>query len=50
MFVFEMCCDILNALLHFARDVRNFAFSVQFLDLCVKFGKRGKVLKMCVSR
>ncbi len=32
-------CDILNAVLHFARDVRQFAFYaiVQFLDLCVNF-------------
>ncbi len=34
--------DIFNALLNFARDVRCFAFCVQFLDLC-------KVLKMCES-
>ncbi len=33
-------CDILNAVLHFARDVRHFTFCVQFLDLCVKFGKK----------
>ncbi len=27
-------------MLHFARDVRHFAFCVQFLDLCVKFRKK----------
>ncbi len=31
-------CDILNAVLHFARDVRHFAFCVHFLHLCVKLG------------
>ncbi len=25
-------CDILNAMLHFARDVSHLAFYVQFLD------------------
>ena len=31
-------CDILNAVLHFAREARHFAFCVeQLLDLCVKF-------------
>ncbi len=29
-------CDILNAVLHFAQDVRHFAFE-QILDLRVKF-------------
>ncbi len=32
-------CDILNAVLRFARDVRYFAFCVQFLDLYVKLCK-----------
>jgi len=35
-------CDILNAVLHFARDVRHFAFCVYFLDLGVKFWKKKK--------
>ncbi len=37
MFALRCVCDILNAVLHFARDARHFAFCVQFLDLCVKF-------------
>ncbi len=28
---------VCDAVLHFARDVRHFAFCAQFLDLCVKF-------------
>ncbi len=36
---------ILNAVLHFARDVRCFAFCVQFLELCVKFKKKKKKKK-----
>ncbi len=39
-------CDILNAVLHFARNMRHFVFCVQFLNLCVK---RGNVLKMFAS-
>ncbi len=41
-------CDILNAVLYFARDVRHFAFCVCNSWMCVKLKKkRDKVLKMC---
>ncbi len=43
-------CDVLNAVLHFARDVRCFAFSCGILGfVCKVLIKRGKVLKMCES-
>ncbi len=38
--VFVIMCDILNAVLHFTRDVMHFASCEQFLDLCVKFWKK----------
>ncbi len=36
-------------MLHFARDARCFAFCVQFLDLCVKFGKKEAKFGKCVK-
>ncbi len=39
MFAFEMCCDILNAVLHFARDERHFVCTI-LRFVC-------KVLKTC---
>ncbi len=46
----RVCCDIFNAVLNFARDVRHFAFCVCNSWICVKFrNKRGKVLKMSVN-
>ncbi len=45
--VFANVCAILNAVLNSARDVRHFAFCVQFLDLCVQLKKKATFLK-CV--
>ncbi len=42
-------CDILNAVLHFARDVRHFLCAVLGF-VCKVLKKRGKVLKMCVKQ
>ncbi len=43
-------CDILNAVLYFARELRHFQFVCAILRfVCKVLKKRGKVLKMCVS-
>ncbi len=39
-------CDILNAVLHFAQDVRHFAFEANLGFVCQVLKKRGKVLKI----
>ncbi len=46
MLAFESVCDILNAALHFTRDVRHFGnFVVQFLTVLKKKKQSRKQLK-----
>ncbi len=46
MFALRFVCDILNAVLHFARDVRHFAFCVCNSRICVySFEKKRQSFK-----